>query len=91
MCLLFAQLEKLKKLKTCDYMTTVSAVTIWTTIISGNYLEFRIFLSLQILIKMYSLYVLIINVLNFHNFLQILQTFSTLNSLLLVIRSIELQ
>ena len=38
--------EKFKKLKTCDYMATVSAVTIWITIISDNYLEFRISPSL---------------------------------------------
>jgi len=35
--------------------------------------------------------VLIVNVFNFHIFLQILQIFSALNSLLLVVRSIELQ
>ena len=38
-------------------MATVSAVIIWTTTILGNYLEFRISPSLQILIKMYSLYI----------------------------------
>ena len=68
-----------------SYMAT-SAITIWTTIISGNYLEFRISQLLQILIKMYSLYVLIINVFNFHFFYKY---FSTSNSLLLVIRLIK--
>jgi len=74
---------------------TTSAVTIWTTTISGNYLEFRKSPSFQILIKMYSLYVFIVNVhhkcTQFLHFLQILQIFSVSNSLLLIVHSVELQ